>query len=132
MNLTEAFQDLTDPRRNNARHPFFSILFIALCAIIAGADNFEDIERWGTAQKRWLLKYIELPYGIPSTDTFIRVFSLLCPETFNHHFVIWAKSRCKKIKNEVIAIDGKITKASVNKADNIGALHMVSAWAAEN
>lgn len=132
LNLTEAFQDLNDPRRNNARHPFFSILFIALCAIIAGADNFEDIERWGTAQKRWLLKYIQLPYGIPSTDTFIRVFSLLCPEAFNDHFVIWAKSRCKKIENEVIAIDGKVTKASVNKADDIGALHMVSAWATGN
>lgn len=132
MSLAEAFQNLTDPRRNNARHPFFSILFIALCAIIAGADSFEDIERWGIEQRRWLLRYIPIPHGIPSADTFIRVFSGLCPESFNNDFVIWAKSRCRKIENEVIAIDGKTNKASKNKADGIGALHMVSAWATEN
>ena len=131
MSLTEVFQNLTDPRRNNARHPFFSILFIALCAIIAGADNFEDIERWGNEQEEWLRKYIILPHGIPSVDTFIRVFSALCPDAFNINFVTWAKSRCAK-KEKVIAIDGKVTKGSVNKADNLGALHTVSAWSVEN
>lgn len=132
MTLPEAFQNLTDPRRNNARHPFLSILFIAICATIAGADSFEDIERWATAQKKWLLDYIALPHGIPSADTFLRVFSALCPDAFNDGFVNWVKSRINHVNQEVIAIDGKTTKASVNKADDLGALHMVSAWATEN
>jgi predicted transposase YbfD/YdcC len=146
MNLPTVFDDptnpfatLKDPRQANARHPFFAILFIALCATIAGADTFEAIERWGKEQQEWIAKFIKLPHGIPSPDTFLRVFSVIEPEEFNRGFVIWIHNitnnkvkivPCKEQK--VISLDEKTTKASVNHAQKLGALHTVSAWSTEH
>lgn len=130
--LPPAFAHLQDPRRNNARHPFGSILFIALCAVIAGSDSFEDIEQWGKAQELWLRRFVPLPHGIACADTFLRLFAALNPLSFQAGFVQWTRSLAVQTQNEVIAIDGKTHRASANPAQGIGALHLVSAWAASN
>ena len=139
MTLPEAFQDLPDPRTGNAiRHSFLEVILIALCATIAGADNAEEIARWAKVQEKWLKKFLTLPHGSPSADTFLRIFAALAPEAFNERFLLWAKGifTTEAIVTpggkEVIAIDGKTLKASANKGKELGALHLVSAWASHN
>jgi predicted transposase YbfD/YdcC len=132
MTLPLVFENLTDPRASNARHPFTSILFIALCATIAQADTFEDIEQWGKAQHHWLQQRIPLPHGIPCADTFLRLFNAIDPRCLHEGFVCWTRSIATKTGGEVIAIDGKSVKASADRCAGISALHQVSAWASTN
>src|SRR5258708_6414250 len=92
--LLEAFEDLPDPRSDrNQDHALLSILLIALCAVISGADNWVDIEGYGKARQGWLESILDLPNGIPSHDTFGRVFRFINPQAFQERFLKWVPIR---------------------------------------
>lgn len=131
--LPEAFQSLPDPRQGNAtRHPFFEILFMALCATLAGADGFEEIGRWAECNHSWLERHLTLPNGIPSPDTFRRVFAALSPQAFGDCFLAWTREIAQSKTEEIIAIDGKTLRRSGDAPKDIAPLHLVSAWATKN
>lgn len=124
---------ITDPRRDaSTDHPLKSILFIAVCAVICGADGWTGVARWGEAKKPWLDTFLDLPCGIPSHDTFRRVFSILDPEQFAAAFQAWMADAAELTEGAVIPIDGKTLRRSLSKTGNQAAIHMVSAFAAEN
>jgi predicted transposase YbfD/YdcC len=131
--LFEHLQTMKDPRRaESTLHPLPSILFIALCAVICGAEHWVAMEHWARSREEWLRSVIELPHGIPSHDTFARVFSLLEAGAFATMFVRWVETVMVRTKGEVVAIDGKSLRRSLAKAWGKGAVHMVSAWATGN
>lgn len=131
--LFEHFGDLKDPRVERTRlHQLFDILAIAICAVISGADTWEDIEAYGKAKEAWLCSFLELPNGIPSHDTFARVIGRINPEAFQACFVAWVQSLQELTGGTVVAIDGKTLRRTCDPAQGKAALHMVSAWAAEN
>lgn len=133
MNLPNAFQSLPDPRRSNAtRHPFLEIILMALCGTLASADNFEEIARWASSNQTWLERFLILPHGIPSSDTFRRIFAALSPEAFGECFLVWTKSLFLPNADEVIAIDGKTLRRSGDSSKDLSPLHLVSAWATKN
>jgi hypothetical protein len=110
------FGNLPDPRKDNrTQHLLIDILSIALCAIISGAEGFNGIELYGKSKEAWLRTFLDLPNGIPSHDTFNRVFSLLSPEEFSKCFIKWTRSLAKKLEN-VAAIDGKTLRRSFSSA----------------
>jgi predicted transposase YbfD/YdcC len=100
--------------------------------MICGGEGFTDMEDFATAKEDWLRKYLELPGGIPSHDTFRRVFSILDPEAFVACFVHWSEALHKSTKGEVIALDGKTIRHSFDTVSGQPALHIISAWASEN
>jgi predicted transposase YbfD/YdcC len=126
------FADLTDPRSSNARHRLLDILVIAICAVICGAEGWEDIEEYGRVQVLWFKKLLELPYGIPSHDTFRRVLSRLDPEELTQCFLAWTQALREATAGEIVAIDGKTLRRSFDQATAKSAMHMVSAWAQAN
>lgn len=127
------FGDLNDPRIDRTKlHELLDILIIAMCAVIAGADNWEDVEEFGKARLEWFRTFLELPNGIPSHDTFTRVFARLDPEQFQTCFLRWMKSVSDVIGGQVIAIDGKVLRRSHDKGIGKAAIDMVSAWASTN
>ena len=130
--LVEHFAELDDPRADNRRHLLIDILVIAICAAICGADSWEDIELFGEAKKRWFRTFLELPHGIPSPDTFARVFGALDPEQFQEAFTRWVQDVSTLVTGEVIAIDGKTARRSYDRQGGKAAIHMVSAWASDN
>jgi predicted transposase YbfD/YdcC len=130
--LLEAFGDLPDPRsERNQEHPFLSILLIALCAVISGADNWVDIEGYGKAKQGWLESILELPNGIPSHDTFGRVFRFINPQAFQERFLKWVQSWRGGQLQGVVALDGKQMRGAKEIPMDKAGLYMVSAWAAE-
>ena len=130
--LHKYFQDVSDPRvKNRSSHLFMDILVIALLGTLAGADCFNDIELFAKSKEDWLRTFLDLPNGIPSHDTFNRVFSLILPEEFSKCFIAWTQSLVQKIEG-VVAIDGKTLRGSFDSASQSSALHMVSAWSSEN
>jgi len=131
--LEQHFGNLTDPRIDRTKlHKLLDILVIAICAVIAGADNWEDVEEFGKARLEWFRTFLELPNGIPSHDTFTRVFARLDPEQFQACFIGWMKSVAEVIGGQVIAIDGKVLRRSHDKGIGKAAIDMVSAWANAN
>ncbi len=90
--LFQPFTHLTDPRRSNSRHLLFDMFVIALCAVISGAEGWQDIEDYGHAQAEWFHQFLALPHGIPSHDTFGRVFSRLNPDELTHCFIEWTEA----------------------------------------
>lgn len=100
--------------------------------MICGADTWVDIESYGQIKVKWLKQFLELPNGIPSHDTFARVFTRLNPEEFQQSFLNWMRSISKIFQKEVIAIDGKTLRHSYDSSLDKGAIHMVSAWANAN
>ncbi|MBH8553985.1 ISAs1 family transposase [Nostocaceae cyanobacterium CENA357] len=105
---------------------------IAICAVICGADSWVAIETYGCAKYEWLKTFLELPNGIPSHDTFARVFAQLDPQEFQSCFLNWMKSIQKITSGEVVAIDGKTVCGSYDKSHDSCAIQMVSAWATTN
>jgi len=133
LSLVDAFADLPDPRVERTRwHSLVDLLVIALCAMICGADSFNDFEDWGQAKEAWLRERLALPHGIPSHDPFNRVFSQLDPEAFTACFLRWVEALREPTQGEIIALDGKTLRHSFDTAGGRGALHVVSAWAATN
>jgi predicted transposase YbfD/YdcC len=131
--LVEHFAEIDDPRiERTKRHKLIDILTIAILAVICGADSWVGMESFGKAKHQWLKTILELPHGIPSHDTFARVFARLNPEQFQNCFLNWVKSIEKISEREVIAIDGKTLRQSYDKAKEQGAIQMVSAWATVN
>jgi predicted transposase YbfD/YdcC len=90
--IFEHFQELPDPREDNRRHKLLDIITIIICASICGAEKWDDIEAFGKAKESWLRKFLELPHGIPSHDTFARVFGMLEPEAVNRCFSGWVEA----------------------------------------
>ena len=105
---------------------------IALCAVLCGADNWVEIEEFGKAKREWFDRFLKLPNGIPSHDTFGRVFGMLDPEQFAACFSQWVASVSQLVQGEVVAIDGKTLRGCHDRSNGRGALHLVSAWATEN
>jgi predicted transposase YbfD/YdcC len=127
------FATLEDPRIERCkRHLLGDILFLAVCAMIAGANDFVAMQRFGHAKRDWLKKFLELPHGIPAHDTIGRVFSLLDGEQFIHCFLSWVQTIHQVTAGEVIAVDGKTARASLDRAKGQNPLHVVSAWASAN
>src|SRR5438477_4585049 len=121
------FSELKDFRlqNHNFRHKLSDILIIAVLGTICGADGWVEIERFGQAKEEWLKTFLELPHGIPSHDTFGRVFALLDPKVFESCFLSWLNSLTIDLKKEIIALDGKTLRGSGNKRQGENALHLV-------
>lgn len=131
--LLEYFADLPDPRIDRCKdHALIDILTIAILATICGAEHFTEMETFGEAKHDWLKTFLELKNGIPSHDTFARVFARIKPAAFQERFARWVQAVRTATNDEVIGIDGKTARRSHNKAAGIGPLHLVSAWASRN
>lgn len=131
--LAQHFGDLTDPRVERTKlHRLMDMLVIAICAVVAGADNWADVAAFGKAKREWFQTFLELPNGIPSHDTFTRVFARLDPEQFQRCFLRWVTTVCERIGGQVIAIDGKVLRRSHDHGIGQAAIDMVSAWAVAN
>jgi len=131
--IARYFEGLPDPRTGNAkRHIFLEILVMAICAVICGADGWSDIELFAKNKKAWLRTFLKLPKGIPSHDTFGRVFAQIKPEEFQKRFVEWVQAIEKLTAGQVIAIDGKQLRRSHDHETGKAAVYMVSAWATQN
>lgn len=131
--LTDHFSEIEDPRiERTRRHKLIDILTIAILAVICGADSWVGMESFGQAKHVWLKRILELPNGIPSHDTFARVFARLNPEQFQACFLNWVRSLVHLSQGEVVAIDGKTLRQSYDPTSDKAAIHMVSAWATQN
>jgi predicted transposase YbfD/YdcC len=131
--LTTVFADLPDPRIETANklHPLTDILVVATCAVIAGAEGWEDIAEYGRSKEDFFRRFLELPNGIPSHDTFERVFAKLDPDAFADRFGRWMSELCDSTGLAHVAVDGKSARRSP-KDTFTGCLHLVSAWAVES
>lgn len=130
--IREHFVNLTDPRiMRSKRHELLDMVFIALCATLCGAESYADIERFGNAKRGWFNRFLDLPHGIPSHDTFGRVFAALDTDEWQACVQDWLASLKVCLKDQAVAIDGKTLRHSFNKASEQSALHLVSAWAGE-
>ena len=133
LSFAHHFADLTDPRIDRSRlHELLDIVAIAICAVVAGADSWDDIEDFGHAKLGWLRTFLSLPNGIPSHDTFRRVFERLDPEEFQRCFLGWIEALHEATGRQVVAIDGKTLRRSFDRANGKSALHLVHAWAVSN
>jgi len=131
--IPRAFEQMPDPRRNNARHKLIDILTIALFAVICGADGWAAVAEYGRAKFDWLKTFLDLPHGIPSHDTFGDVFAKLQSETFERCFMQWMKKMVQLSGGKLVAIDGKSLRRSFEHGwDKSGMAHMVSAFVAAN
>ena len=130
--LTTVFADLADPRIETANklHQLTDILVIATCAVIAGADGWEEIAEYGRSKEEFFRRFLELPNGVPSHDTFERVFAKLDPDAFADRFGRWMAEACEATGLVHVAVDGKSARCSA-KDTFTGCLHLVSAWAVE-
>ena len=131
--IHEHFASLEDPRLDRTKlHQLLDILVIAICAIICGADDWVAVELFGNAKLAWLRTFLELPNGIPSHDTFGRVFARLNAEQFQACFLAWIQAVSEVTRGQVIAIDGKVLRGSGNRLLGKTGIDMVSAWATAN
>ena len=130
--IVEHFGEVTDPRIERQKlHQLLDIIVIAICGVICGADTWVDIELFGQSKLKWLKGFLELPNGIPSHDTFGRVFGLLDPVEFQTGFLRWVQAVTHVTQGQVIGIDGKQLRRSHDKRLGKAAIYMVSAWASE-
>ena len=130
--IADHFCDATDPRRGEPVNPLHHVLFIAICAVICGADDFVAIAKFGRTKKDWFAKYLELSEGIPSHDRFNAILALVRPEEFEKCLLHWITALQDITDGQIVAIDGKTLRRSFDKASSKSAIHMVSAWATEN
>ena len=127
----EMFEVIEDPRSGNAtRHPFGSILFISLCAVLCGMDTCEDFVRFAKARREWLEKWVALPNGIPCGNTFLRIFAAIDPQRFAQCIAEFVAAVCPDLAGQLVALDGKTLRGS-RKADE-STVQIVSAWACHN
>ncbi len=126
------FGELQDPRLpRTRRHLLADIVLIAIAAILSGAEGWDDMERYGKAKRDWLKSFLALPFGIPSHDTFNRVFQALDPAELEKQFLDWVSTIARRTQGEVVAIDGKSLRGT-GSSDSKSLVHMVSAWASAN
>jgi predicted transposase YbfD/YdcC len=130
--LEEYFATLPDPRIERCRrHKLIDIVTIAICTLLCGGEGFTDMEEFGHSRREWLETFLELPSGIPSHDTFGRVFARLAPAEFAACFESWARASVKQLSGEVVALDGKRARHSFDRAEGKEAIELVSAWVKE-
>jgi predicted transposase YbfD/YdcC len=131
--IVEHFAGVEDPRVERKReHRLMDILVIAISAVVCGANDWVAVETFGKAKESWLRKFLVLPHGIPSHDTFGRVFALLKPEQLQASFVSWIQAVAEVTAGQLVAIDGKTVRHSYDRRSGKAAIHMVSAWATQN
>ena len=130
LRLSDVFVSITDPRQaRKTRHDLVEVLVVAVNGVLAGADTFVEIEAWANEKLEWFRRYLKLEHGIPSHDTFGRLFGLIDPTEFESAFQRWVRSVLPALgQQDVVAIDGKTSRRS-GKIDAT-ALHLVSAFAA--
>lgn len=128
------FENIEDPRREteNLRHNLLDVIVIAVAGMICGADDWVAISMFGHAKQKWFETFLPLPNGIPSHDTFGRIFARLDPEQFRAAFGAAIAALAGETRIKAIAVDGKTARGSHDRSSGRAALHMVSAWAAEN
>ena len=130
--IKEHFAGVEDPRQERkVEHPLINIIFMTICGVLCGADNWVAIETFGKNQKEWLSQYVNVEKGIPSHDTLGNTFALINPKQFRESFQEWMKSVCDVVSG-VVAIDGKKVRRSHDKKRGREAIHMVSAWGEAN
>ena len=131
--LISILRDIPDPRIGNAKkYKLEEILTIAILAVLCDCTQFTEMELFGLERENWLRSFLELEHGIPSHDTFGDVFAAIDSKAFQEGFMEWVETVRKKINGEIVAIDGKTIKGSRGISDARKAVHVVSAWAAEN
>src|SRR4051794_15627271 len=133
--LIDNFAQIEDPGCDwRVEHKLLDILVIAVCAVIGEAESFEDIALYGRCKRDWLQRFLELPGGIPSHDTFRRVLMLVDPARFEHCFLAWVRAvfRPEAQEPRQIAIDGKTVRRSFDRRNGRSPLHLVSAFAVEH
>jgi len=131
--IIDHFQELEDPRIDrHKRHSLVDIIVLTVCAVISGAETWEDIEDYGRYKEEWLVRFLALPNGIPSHDTIRRLFIRLNPDALQQCFLSWINAVREVTDGDVVAIDGKTLRRSADAATGKSALHMVSAWGAAN
>lgn len=122
---------IQDPRHHNTQHLLHDMLLIALCAVISGADCWTQVAEYGRSKKAWFEQFLQLPNGIPSHDTFGRLFARIDPKGFQDFFTRWVQEFSESIKGKTVAIDGKTLRGSHDRTSNKSAIHMVSAWVSQ-
>jgi len=132
LSLLHHFAALSDPRTTHTcQHLLTDVVVIALCAVLGGANSWDEIALFGASKKAWFARLLTLPNGIPSHDTFNRVFAALDPIAFQECFVSWMNAVCGRLGLKRLQIDGKSHRGSRDKKNKLGCLHTVSLWAAE-
>jgi predicted transposase YbfD/YdcC len=130
--IVEHFQTLEDPRiERTKKHNLLDILVIALCTLLTGGEGFQDMELFGKSKLQWLRIILTFPHGIPSHDTFGRVFARLNPQHFQQCFLSWTQAVAQLTQGALISLDGKTVKASLDRATAASPLYMLSAWCSE-
>ncbi len=133
QSLVECFSEVVDPRDSKwVQHDLTDILALAVLAVIAGAEGWEDIEEFGKQKRNWLERFLRLPNGVPSHDTISRVFRQIKPEAFQAGFLSWVESLHGELGLKLVAIDGKTLRRSHDRRGMKSALHTVCAWSVEN
>ena len=131
--LIEHFSKLEDPRVDrNKKHELIDVIVLCVCAVVSGAEGWNDIEEFGRAKLEWLRRYVPLANGIPVDDTIARIISALSVGGFQDCFMSWMEDVVKLSNGEIIAVDGKTQRRSHDRKRGVKALHMVSAWACGN
>ncbi|NHB98445.1 ISAs1 family transposase [Photorhabdus stackebrandtii] len=131
--FTDHFSDIEDPRQSaKVAYPLFDILFASLCAVIAGAEGWSDIQEYTEGHHDWFLKQGMFKEGVPVDDTIARIISRIKPEQFNLCFINWMNSVHQLTKGELVLIDGKVLRGSYSREARYSTLHRVSAYAATN
>lgn len=131
--LLAHFGELADPRIDRHKeHKLIDILVVAICAILCGANDWVAVETFGKAKRVWFARFLDLAHGIPSHDTFGRVFAVLAPEALQACFLRWIQAVAQVTEGQVVAIDGKTLRRSYDRRSAKAAIHMVSAWATHN
>jgi predicted transposase YbfD/YdcC len=132
LSIRQHFARLHDPRINRRkRHSLSDVLVIAICAVISGANNFPQVEAFARRRRDWLGKSLSLPNGVPSHDTFERLFQRLNPDAFQRCFLAWLRQLHSQVGGEHFAIDGKSLRRSGSPSNGLGPLHLVSVWATQ-
>ena len=131
--LVTFFLGVEDPRlQRGKRHRLLDIMVIAVCAVVCGCQGWAQIEEWAEGHEEWLKTFLDLPHGIPSADTFARVFSIINADQLEPCYSQWAQEVSRTCGRKLIAIDGKTIRRSFDTAAEKSAIHLVSAWSVEN
>jgi len=137
--LVAAIEAVPDPRRQckNLRHRLADVLVVGFCGVLCGCEDFVEIEEFGRSKEAFFRRFLELPHGVPSHDTFRRVLQAVCPQALQRCLIDWltearARAPAAPAAGQVVAIDGKTLRRTFDGARGLGALHLVSAWATAN
>ena len=129
--FTKHLECIKDPRQHNTLHKLYDMLMVSLCAIISGADAWTQVAEYGRSKFDWFKEFLELPNGIPSHDTFGRLFAMLNPKEFQDFFSRWTQDLSESLEFKTVSIDGKTSRGSHDNKNGKTAIHLVSAWVSE-